>query len=104
MVFRKQEVALDVLTIALCLSIGSGVPWLMAIYSEFNARKLIWNTAFSMVGVTLCAVGAARISPTYAIVALVAVGPLCALFTIVAGQRSVHLIARSLAKSRGAND
>ena len=88
---------MDNLTIALCISIGSAVPWLMAIHSEFSARQLVWNTAFSMVGVTLCALVLDWITPTYAILGLVAAGPFCALLTVVAGQAVKRAFASSQA-------
>jgi hypothetical protein len=90
------ETALDNLTIALCISIGSGVPWLMAIHSEFSARQLIWTSAFGMVGVTLCAFALSWVDPLYAIFGLVAAGPLCSLLAIVAGQAAKRALASRL--------
>ena len=77
---------MDNLTIALCISIGTGVPWLIAIFSDNGARHLIGNTVFGMIGTVLGASVFNWISPTYGIVALVSVGPVVALLAIAAGQ------------------
>ncbi len=66
---------MDNLTIALCISIGTGVPWLIAIFSDNGARHLIGNTVFGMIGTVLGASVFNWISPTYGIVALVSLGP-----------------------------
>jgi hypothetical protein len=44
---------LDNLTIALCISIGTGVPWLIATYSDKGARQLVGNTVFGMLGTAI---------------------------------------------------
>ena len=87
---------MDTLTIALCISIGSGVPWLMAIHSEFSARQLMWNSALGMVGVTLCAFALLWADPLYAIFGLVAAGPLCSFLAIAAGQAARRALASKL--------
>jgi hypothetical protein len=89
---------LDILTMALCISIGTGVPWLMAIHSDNSARQLIWNTLFGMVGVTLCALAFNWLAPIYAIIALISAGPIFALVAIVAGQALKRAVAARLAK------
>jgi len=66
---------LDNLTIALCISIGTGVPWLIAIYSDNGARQLIGNSVFGLVGTALAAFAFDWISPTYSIIALISAGP-----------------------------
>jgi hypothetical protein len=77
---------LDNLTLALCVSIGTGVPWLMAVYSDDRARQLIGNSVFSLAGTALGAILFNWISPEYGIVALVSAGPVVAYLAIVAGQ------------------
>ena len=89
---------MDNLTIALCISIGTGVPWLMAIHSDNSARQLIWNTVFGMLGVTACALAFNWLTPIYAIIALIAAGPICSLLAIVAGQAVKRAVAARLAK------
>ena len=42
---------MDNLTIALCICIGTGVPWLIAIHSENGARQLIGNSVLGLVGI-----------------------------------------------------
>ena len=71
---------------ALCISIGTGVPWLMAIYSDRAARQLIGNSLFGLFGTAAGASAFNWMSPTYGIVALVTVGPVIAFLTIIAGQ------------------
>lgn len=88
---------LDNLTIALCISIGTGVPWLMAIYSDQGARQLIVNSVFGLAGTAIGASMFNWMSPTYGIVALVAVGPVVALLAIAAGQAVKRAILSKLA-------
>lgn len=87
---------MDNLTIALCISIGTGVPWLIATYSENGARQLIGNTVFGMLGATFGASAFNWISPAYSIIALVSVGPLIAFLTIAAGQAVKRAIVSRL--------
>jgi hypothetical protein len=89
---------LDTLTIALCISIGTGVPWLIAMHSDNGARELIWNSVFGMVGIALGASAFNWISPTYSIVALVAIGPVVVFLTIVAGQAGKRAIFSRLSR------
>ena len=77
---------MDNLTIALCISIGSGVAWLVAFQSDHGARQLIWNTVFGMTGVVLCALALTWVEPAYAIFGLVAAGPVCSGLMIAVGQ------------------
>jgi hypothetical protein len=84
---------MDYLTLALCISIGTGVPWLVAVYSDNGARKLIGNTLFSMMGTVASAGLFHWTSPTYAIIALVSVGPVVALLAIAAAQAAKRAIA-----------
>jgi hypothetical protein len=90
---------LDNLTIALCISIGTGVPWLIATYSENGARQLFGNSVFGMLGTAFAASAFNWISPTYGIIALVSVGPLVAFLTIAAGQAVKRAILSRLARS-----
>jgi hypothetical protein len=87
---------LDNLTIALCISIGTGVPWLIATYSESGARQLFGNSVFGMLGTAFAAYVFNWISPTYSIIALVSVGPLGAFLAIVAGQSIKRAILSKL--------
>jgi hypothetical protein len=66
---------LDNLTIALCISIGTGVPWLIAIYSDDGARQLIENSVFGLVGTAFGASAFNWIFSRYSIIALVSLGP-----------------------------
>ena len=72
--------------IVLCICIGTGVPWLVAIYSDTGARQLIENSVFGLIGVTLGALAFGWISPTYSLLALISAGPMFALLTIAVGQ------------------
>jgi hypothetical protein len=77
---------LDILTITLCMSIGSAVAWLVALYTPGGAYLLFWNTLFGMMGAALCALAIAWIAPALGVAALVIAGPVCAGLAIVAGQ------------------
>ena len=87
---------MDNLTIALSICIGTGVPWLIAIYSDDGARRLIGNTVFGMVGTALAALVFDWISPIYSILALISAGPLIALMTIAVGQAAKRAIVSRL--------
>ena len=89
---------MDNLTIALCISIGTGVPWLMAIYSDQAARQLIGNSVFGLVGTAAGASAFNWMSPTYGIVALVTVGPVVAFLAIAAGQAVKRAILSRLSR------
>lgn len=89
---------LDNLTITLCICIGTGVPWLMAIHSDFSARQLIGNTLFGMAGTVLAAFAFDWISPTYSILALISAGPLIALLACVGGQAAKRAILSRLSR------
>jgi hypothetical protein len=90
---------LDDLTLALCISIGTGVPWLIATYSDNGARQLIGNTVFGMLGIALGASAFNWISPAYGLVALISVGPLVTFLAIVAGQAVKRAIRSRLLRS-----
>jgi hypothetical protein len=90
---------LDNLTIALCISIGTGVPWLIAVYSDNAARQLIENNVFGLAGTALGASVFDWISSTYSIVALVSLGPLVAFLAIAAGQAVKRAILSKVSRS-----
>ena len=83
---------MDILTIALCMSIGSAVAWLMALYTSRGVQLLLWDMPFAMAGAALCALAIAAIAPAFVVVGLVMAGPFCAVFAIFAG----HAIRRAL--------
>jgi hypothetical protein len=83
---------MDILTIALCMSIGSAVAWLMALYTERGVHLLLWDVPFGTAGAALCALAIGAIAPTFVVLGLVTVGPFCALFMIHAG----HAVRRAL--------
>lgn len=89
---------MDNLTIALCISIGTGVPWLIAMHSDNGARQLIWNSVFGMVGIALGTSAFNWISPTYGMVALILVGPVVVFLTIGAGQAGKRAIFSRLSR------
>jgi hypothetical protein len=76
---------LDILTIALCISIGNAVAWLIALYTDRGVQLLLWDVPFATAGAALCALAVAWIAPTLGVVGLVTAGPLCAVLMIVAG-------------------
>lgn len=89
---------MDDLTIALCISIGTGVPWLIAVYSDDGARRLIGNSIFGLAGTVLGAAAFTWISPRYGIIAVVALGPVVAYLAIVAGQAAKRAVMARLAR------
>ncbi len=94
----KSGTLLDDLTIALCISIGTGVPWLIAVYSDNGARRLIGNSVFGLAGTVLGAAAFNWISPRYGIIALLVLGPLAAFAAIAAGQAAKRAILAKLAR------
>ena len=76
---------MDILTIALCMSIGSAVPWLIALYTERGVQLLLWDVPLATVGAALCALALAWIAPTLVVVGLLTAGPVCAVLMMVAG-------------------
>ena len=83
---------MDILTIALCISIGSAVAWLLALHTSRGVRLLLWEAPLATAGAALCALALAGTSPTVSLVGLVTAGPLCAVLMIVIG----HAIRRAL--------
>jgi hypothetical protein len=84
--------SLDILTLALCMSIGCVVPWLLALYTSRGEHLLLWDTLFATAGAALCALAFAWTSPTIGLVGLVTMGPLCAVLMIAIG----HALRRAL--------
>ncbi len=89
---------MDNLTIALCLSIGCAVPWVLALCTKRGERLLLWDTALAMAGAALCALAVSWTSPTVRLVGLVVAGPLCAVLMILAGD-AVRRVLRERARS-----
>jgi hypothetical protein len=81
----KGRAAVDILTIALCMSIGNAVAWLIALYTERGVRLLLWDVPFATIGAALCAISIAWIEPKLVVVGLVTAGPVCAALMIIAG-------------------
>ena len=76
---------MDNLTIALRISIGQAVAWLIALYTERGVHLLFWNVLLATAGAALCALAIAWIAPTLGVVGLVTAGPFCAVLVVVAG-------------------
>jgi hypothetical protein len=75
----------DTLIIALCLSIGCAVAWMMALYTARGERRLLSDMALAIVGVAVCAFALSWTSPTVWLVALLITGPICGVLAIKAG-------------------
>jgi hypothetical protein len=99
--FPAQGANLEPLTIALCIAIGTGVPWLMAIHSDDSARQLFWNSLAGLVAALLCAVAFDRLSPLYSILALISAGPVIVLLAINLMQAVRRAIVRRLWPPQG---
>ena len=91
---------MDNLTIALCISIGSGVPWLIAIYGPNGDRQLIENSVYGLAGAFFWASAFNWIFAAYGIVALVSLGPIVTFLTIAAGQAAKRALLSKLSRSR----
>jgi hypothetical protein len=98
---REQGANLEPLTIALCISIGTGVPWLMAIHSDYGARQLFWNSLVGLAVALLCALAFERLSPLYSILALISAGPVVVLLAINLAQAVRRAIARRMTPPPG---
>lgn len=83
---------------ALCISIGTGVPWLIATYSDNGARQLIGNSVLGLAGTVAGASAFNWIFSTYSIIALVSLGPVVAFLTIAAGQTVRRTILSKLSR------
>jgi hypothetical protein len=94
---------LDNLGIALCLSIGCAVPWVLALCTKRGERLLLWDTALAMAGAALCALALSSASPTVRLIGLVVAGPLCAALMIFVGDAARRAL-RSIAGRRCGSD
>jgi hypothetical protein len=83
---------LDTLTLALIMSIGSAVAWLVALYSSRGPAFLILDVLFGMIGAALCALAITWIDIRFQVLGVVTAGPLCAALMILAG----HAARRAL--------
>ncbi len=93
---------METLTIAMSMSIGCAVAWLIALYSERGPTLLIWDTLFGMTGAALCALAVAWIDLALGIIWLLVAGPPCAVLMIIAGhaiRRAVDRAIRGLRSS-----
>ena len=90
---------MDNLSIAICLSIGCAVPWMLALYTARGERLLLWDMPLAMAGAAACALAVSWTSPTVRLVVLVAAGPLCAALMIFAGDAARRAL-RSIAGRR----
>jgi uncharacterized membrane protein YfcA len=86
----------DILTMAACLSIGSAVAWLIALYTQRGVRLLLWDFPFAVAGAALCAVVADWFAPKLGIIVLVTVGPLLAAFMIFIGDAIRRLVEHAV--------
>jgi hypothetical protein len=89
---------LDILTIALCISVGNAVAWLLALYTSRGFHPLLWDTLFATVGAALCALALSWFSPEFVVAGLVIVGPVFALVAIFAGDALRRALWRSSPK------
>jgi hypothetical protein len=83
---------LDNFTIAICLSIGCAVPWVLALYTARGERRLLTDTLLAMVGAAACAFAFSWASTTVRLVGLAVVGPLCAALMIAAGDAARRML------------
>lgn len=90
---------MDNLTVALCISIGTGVPWLMAVYSEDRARELIENNVLGLAGAALAAGAFNWLFSRYSVVVLVSLGPVVVFLAIALGQAAKRAILSRLSRS-----
>jgi hypothetical protein len=98
---RAGARTLDNLTMALCLSVGCAVAWLLALYTERGPRLLIWNTVFGVAGAALCALVIAWIDPVFVIAGLVMAGPIFSLLFILAGQAIINALSKPRVSGSG---
>jgi hypothetical protein len=89
----KRVRPVDILTIALCMSIGCAVAWLIALYTTRGVRLLLWDTLFAMIGAVLCALAITWFAPRFGVVGLVMAGPFCAVLAIIVGNAARRAVA-----------
>ena len=85
---------MDLLSIALCISIGNAVAWSIALFTQQGVHLLLWNMHFGTLGAALCVLAIAWIAPPIGVIGLVTAGPLCALLMIVVGDAVIHAVLR----------
>ena len=91
---------MDTLSIALCISIGSCVAWLVALYRPDGTSSLLWHFPLGMAGAALCALAIARFAPWLGVAGLVIVGPFCAVLMIVTGDAIIRALRRPIPPAR----
>ena len=91
---------MDTLSIALCISIGSCVAWLVALYTPAGTLSLLWNVPFGMAGAALCALAITWLAPWLGIAGLVIAAPFGALLTIMTGDAIVRAVMRPIPPAR----
>jgi hypothetical protein len=91
---------MDTLSIALCISIGSCVAWLIALYRPDGTSSLLWHFPLGMAGAALCALAIARFAPWLGVAGLVIAGPFGAVLMIVAGEAIVRALRRPIPPAR----
>jgi hypothetical protein len=77
---------MDFLTAALCLCIGNCVAWLLALYTENGAPRLLWNLFLGILGAFLAGLAIEALGLSGGVIWLLAAGPVAALAAIGAGQ------------------
>ena len=91
---------MDTLSIALCISIGSCVAWLVALYMPTGPSSLLWHYPLGMAGAALCALAIARLAPWLGVFGLVIAGPLSAALLILAGDAIIRALRRPTPPAR----
>jgi hypothetical protein len=91
---HKEPRVPDTLIIALCLSIGCAVAWMLALYTARGERRLLSDMALAIVGAAACAFALSWASPTVRLVALVIAGPVCGVLAIKAGDAVRRMLQR----------
>lgn len=76
---------MDILTIALIISVGNAVAWLIALYTRRGVQMLLWDVSFAMLGAALCALILGWLTPTLRVIWLVSIGPICSAMMIFVG-------------------
>ena len=91
---------MNTLSIALCISIGSCVAWLAALYTAAGTPSLLWSFPLGTAGAALCALVIAWFAPWLGIAGLVIAGPFAAAFAILAGGAIVRAARRPTPPAR----
>jgi hypothetical protein len=85
---------MSTLSIALCLSIGCCVGWLVALYTPGGIPLLLLNVPLGAAGAALCALAIAWLAPWLGVVGLVIAGPVFAYLAILAGDAIFRALFR----------